>query len=74
MPEQGIARIVVGALSGAPQLLSELSARVAKEGLLAADHDSIRQALDVVAPGKTAAERQLIETVVQRCLQQALAD
>ena len=73
-PEQGVARIVVGALSGAPQVLTALSARVAKDGLAAADPASIGQALDQVAAGKTAAERQLFETVIQRCLQQALAE
>ena len=71
-PATRTARIVVGALGGAPQCLAELSARVAQQGLAAADESSIQQALAAVAPEKTAADRRLAVTVVQRCLQQAL--
>ncbi|OXR48281.1 carbon monoxide dehydrogenase [Pusillimonas sp. T2] len=73
-PSTQTARIVVGALGGAPQLLAELSAQVAKGGLAAADEQAIGQALAAVAPEKTAADRRLYITVIQRCLQQALGE
>lgn len=66
------ARIVVGALDGAPQLLTELSGRVAEYGLQAADQDSIHAAIQAITPDKTAADRKLYITVVERCLNQAL--
>ena len=70
---RGVARIVVGALGGVPQLLPGLSASVASRGLASADEAAITQALEVIASDKTAAERRLYITVIQRCLQQALA-
>lgn len=73
-PSTRTARVVVGALGGAPQLLAELSARVAKEGLAAIDENTIAQALATVAPEKTAADRRLYITVIQRCLEQALGE
>ncbi len=73
-PSTRTARIVVGALGGAPQLLVDLSARVAQEGLVAATESAIAKALLMVAPGKSAADLRLCNTVVQRCLHQALGE
>jgi carbon-monoxide dehydrogenase medium subunit len=68
------ARIVVGALGGTPQLLPTLSAKVAQEGLAAATPEAIAQALKEVAPEKTAGDRRLFVTVIERCLRRALGE
>ncbi|MBC7202201.1 MAG: FAD binding domain-containing protein [Pusillimonas sp.] len=73
-PSARTARIVVGALGGAPQLLPTLSAKVAQEGLAAATPEAIAQALKEVAPEKTAGDRRLFVTVIERCLRRALGE
>lgn len=73
-PTTRISRIVVGALGGAPQILPELSAEVAQKGLEAATPEAIAKALQDVAPEKTAGERRLFTTVVERCLHRALGE
>lgn len=73
-PAAKIARIAVGALDGAPRYLSELAGRVAQEGLKAADAASIAVAVEAITPGKSAVDRSLYATVVERCLRQALGE
>lgn len=73
-PAAKIARIAVGALDGAPRYLNELAGRVAQEGLEAADAASIAAAIETIAPGKSAVDRRLYVTVVERCLRQALGE
>ncbi|HBT34416.1 MAG TPA: carbon monoxide dehydrogenase [Pusillimonas sp.] len=73
-PSTRTARIAVGALGGAPQLLSALSAKVAQEGLAAATPEAIAEALKEIAPEKTAGDRRLFATVIERCLRRALGE
>lgn len=73
-PDSQTARVVLGALDGAPQLLPELSARVAEQGLAAAHRDQIIDAVTAVTPDKSAVQRNLYITVVERCLKQALGE
>lgn len=73
-PSTRTARIVVGALGGAPQLLPALSAKVAQDGLAAATPEAIAEALKEIAPEKTAGDRRLFMTVIERCLRRALGE
>ena len=73
-PSTRTARIVVGALGGAPQLLPDLSAKVAQEGLAAATPEAIAEAVKDIAPEKTAGDRRLFMTVIERCLRRALGE
>jgi len=73
-PSTRTARIVVGALGGTPQLLPTLSAKVAQEGLSAATPEAIIEAVKEVAPEKTAGDRRLFVTVIERCLRRALGE
>ncbi|RIY42475.1 FAD binding domain-containing protein [Neopusillimonas maritima] len=73
-PSTRTARIVVGALGGAPQLLPALSAKVAQEGLAAATPEAIAEAVKDIAPEKTAGDRRLFMTVIERCLRRALGE
>lgn len=73
-PASQTARIVLGALDGAPQLLPELSARVAEQGRAAATRDAIEAAVAAVTPEKSTVQRNLCVTVVERCLKQALGE
>ncbi|HCP76431.1 MAG TPA: carbon monoxide dehydrogenase, partial [Pusillimonas sp.] len=73
-PSTRTARIAVGALGGAPQLLPALSAKVAQEGLAAATPEAISEALKEIAPEKTAGDRRLFTTVIERCLRRALGE
>ncbi|MAK54680.1 MAG: carbon monoxide dehydrogenase [Pusillimonas sp.] len=73
-PSTRTARIVVGALGGTPQLLPTLSAKVAQEGLSAATPEAIAEAVKEVAPEKTAGDRRLFVTVIERCLRRALGE
>ena len=73
-PSTRTARIAVGALGGAPQLLPALSAKVAQEGLEAATPEAISEALKEIAPEKTAGDRRLFTTVIERCLRRALGE
>lgn len=71
-PSTQTARIAVGALDGAPQLLDELAARVAERGAAAIDRDAIHAAVTAITPEKSEVDRGLFVTVVERCLRQAL--
>ncbi|HUH88215.1 MAG TPA: FAD binding domain-containing protein [Pusillimonas sp.] len=71
-PSAQVARIAVGALDGAPQLLDELGARVAEQGAAAIDRDAIYAAVKTITPEKSEVDRGLCVTVVERCLRQAL--
>jgi len=71
-PSTQTARIAVGALDGAPQLLGELAAKVAQQGLQAADRDAVYAAVKAVTPEKSEVDRNLCVTAVERCLRQAL--
>jgi carbon-monoxide dehydrogenase medium subunit len=51
-----------------------LSAKVAQEGLAAATPEAIAQAVKEVAPEKTAGDRRLFVTVIERCLRRALGE
>jgi len=68
-PERRRARIMVGALDGAPQPLPELAKRVATSGKLP-QHDVIAAALEPL--GDDPVKQHLQMAVVTRCLQQAL--
>ncbi len=70
--ERGVARLWVGALSGAPRPLSGLAADLAQRGSLAASELAVGQALDAAAPGLDAAQRTLHVTAVRRAVQKAL--
>jgi len=73
-PKTQTARIAVGALNGAPQLLPDLAAKVASQGRAAASEQAIREAVLEIASDKPEYERGLIETMVDRCLTQALGE
>lgn len=73
-PASQTARVVVGALDGAPQLLDELASRVAEQGAGAIDRDAIHAAVMAITPEKSEVDRGLIVTVVERCLRQALGE
>lgn len=71
-PATGAARIAVGALDGAPQLLPRLAARVAQQGLAGLDETLLADELAGVMPDKDEHHRKLHGTAVARCLAQAL--
>ena len=71
-PSTQTARIAVGALDGAPQLLDELAARVAQQGAAAIETQAIHAAIQAITPEKSEVDRGLFVTVVERCLRQAL--
>ena len=66
-----VARIVVGALDGAPCGLSELAVRVAARGLEGFDENAVRAALLKALPQQDVINRQMFTKVVLRCVQQA---
>ena len=68
-PARGVARLVLGALDGAPRALPELAAQVARTAARPT-REQIAAAVQTAAPGKDAIDRQLIATAVERCLQQ----
>lgn len=70
-PRRGFARVVVGALDGAPQALPSIAAAVAESGAIPTRTD-IGQALEVAAPGKDAIDRKQMTVAVLRCLEQVL--
>ena len=65
-----VARIAVGALDGAPQLLPALAARVAQQGLAALPQQDILQEMAALMPDKDGAQHTLHGTAVRRCLAQ----
>lgn len=66
----GVARIAIGALSGAPQVLAEFAATIAGRGAPAATSDSIAAALALAMPDHDIVDRQLHAVAVERCLTQ----
>ena len=70
-PTTKVARIVVGALDGAPCGLSELAVRVAAQGLEGFDENAVRAALLKALPQQDVINRQMFTQVVLRCVQQA---
>lgn len=68
-PARGVARLVLGALDGAPRALPELAAQAARTATLPT-RAQITAAVQAALPGKDAVDRQLIGTAVERCLQQ----
>lgn len=71
-PQRGVARIVIGALDGAPAALAGLAAQVAREGLAALSEAAVREAVGQAAQSKDTLERRLIEAAVKRAVKQAL--
>ncbi len=69
---KGIARIVIGALDGAPQVLPDLSVDVARQGAGALTPRVIDEAIAPHMQNKDPAERAWFRTVVERSLCQAL--
>lgn len=72
-PSTRTARIALGALDGAPQLLAALAAAVARDGPAAAGDQAVAAAVAEALPGKDAVDRRLHATAVSRCLAQAFA-
>ena len=72
-PSTRTARIALGALDGAPQLIAPLASEVARDGPAAADHERVAAAVAAALPGKDAVDRRLHATAVTRCLAQAFA-
>jgi carbon-monoxide dehydrogenase medium subunit len=70
-PERAIARIAIGALDGAPCLLQQLAADVARHGIDALSDAAVHEAVAHAAPAKDEAGRQLIVAAVKRCTRQA---
>lgn len=71
-PARGFARIVVGALDGAPRALPRLAAQVAKTARVPSA-DDVQQALATTVPEKDAIDRKLMAAVVHKCLAQVFA-
>jgi carbon-monoxide dehydrogenase medium subunit len=73
-PQARMARIAVGALDGAPRLLPELAAAVAREGLAAAGREALLAAVQALLPQRDAVDHRLFASAVERCLAQALSE
>lgn len=71
-PQRGVARIVIGALDGAPASLASLAAEVAAHGLDALTDAAVNEAVAQAAHSKDAVDRRLIEAAVKRAVKQAL--
>jgi carbon-monoxide dehydrogenase medium subunit len=72
-PQRGVARIVIGALDGAPAPLPGLAAQVAQAGAAALTDAAVKEAVGQAAQSRDAVERRLIEAAVKRAVRQALA-
>ncbi|CAB5713209.1 Carbon monoxide dehydrogenase medium chain [Delftia tsuruhatensis] len=70
-PPRGFARVVIGALDGAPRPLPAIAALVAGSGALPS-RARIDEAVAASAPTKDSIDRQRITTAVLRCLEQVL--
>jgi carbon-monoxide dehydrogenase medium subunit len=70
-PDLKLARVVMGALDGAPQALPALAAQVARSGSLP-ERAVIATAVAGATPTKDAIDRKLLVAAVERCLQQVL--
>jgi carbon-monoxide dehydrogenase medium subunit len=73
-PVQGTARLVIGALDGAPASLPQLASAVASQGTGAITAASCLAAVSSVATGKDATGNQQISIAVKRCLQQVTGE
>ena len=71
-PSTRTARVVIGALEGAPRSLPELAVKVAAQGAAALEGDTIAAALQPYLAQGDDAQQVLFRTVVERSLQQAL--
>lgn len=71
-PQRGVARIVIGALDGAPASLAGLAAQVARQGLAALTDAAVTEAVAQAAHSRDAVDRRLIEAAVKRAVRQAL--
>ncbi|HWK47898.1 MAG TPA: FAD binding domain-containing protein [Stellaceae bacterium] len=67
-PGRRVARIVAGALGGAPARLDDLAARVASDGPASADPETLDRALDAAVPGLDPVGRQLHAVALRRAL------
>ena len=70
-PGRAFARVVVGALDGAPQALPAIAQAVAESGAMPS-RTEIDKALSAAAPGRDAIDRKLMTAAVLRCLEQAV--
>lgn len=70
-PARRLARVVLGALDGAPQALPALAAQVARSGAVPS-RLSIEAAVAAAAASKDAVDRKLLIAAVERCLGQVL--
>ncbi|NDZ17910.1 carbon monoxide dehydrogenase [Variovorax sp. WS11] len=70
-PARKLARVVLGALDGAPRALPALAAQVARSGAVP-DRPSIEAAVTAAAASKDAVDRKLLAAAVERCLGQVL--
>lgn len=68
---RGIARIVLGALDGAPMLLSALAQRIARDGAAAATRPALAAAVQSALPERDAVDQQLLTVCLARALAQA---
>jgi len=68
-PSRKLARIVLGALDGAPQALPALAAQVARDAAMPS-RDTLRSAVAAALPAKDAVNRKLMVAAVERCLHQ----
>jgi len=71
-PARGAARIAIGALDGAPALLRELAAEVARGGIDALSDAAVGDAVARAVPDKEEVDRHLIVAAVKRSVRQAL--
>jgi len=71
-PQTQTARVAIGALDGAPVLLSSLAGKVAANGWEAVDEADLHAQIGHAAPHASKAKRQMLATVLQRCLTQVL--
>jgi len=71
-PRRGLARIVVGALDGAPAPLEHLAGAVAEKGQAALTDAALGEAVALVAGDRSESDRRMIMTVVRRSVLQAL--
>ena len=72
-PARRVARLFVGALSGAPQPLPALASDLAERGAVAATQDAIAVALTAALPGLDAVERRMQGGAVLRAVKQVFA-
>lgn len=73
-PERGDARVVIGALDGAPANLPQLAAGIAANGAGALSDQAVYDAVSQAAPGKDEIGKRLICVAVKRCVKQALGE